>query len=385
MSLIPRGSLVLTPELPDLQTVLAEALAHTRGHLRRIADRGRKPRLLLINTGHFGDQLVGLPAMLQARKAHPHAHIAALVARPADILFRRGGWFDELIVMPSYALKANQPGNLKGSLSALWKVISSDWDMVVSFAPDPEDRFIASLSRAPIRVGPVKLHNWNYSRGWTTTTLPWEQLPMRVAARFACVSRASGFGDPEDPPVPLRDLPLTAEESAAVQDFLRDLPGDGPLVTLVVCGSKGWRRWPIEKHAEVAAHVKSVWGGRCVIVTGPGEQDAVEEVKSRLVETGLAKHFESRPLLHLLGLMRRSAAVVASDSGPAHLAAACGAKTVYMVAEFMAEGWLPHGPHVRGVSGEGVRDIPVEAVIAQLRSLLQRRKPMVIGAAQERE
>jgi len=380
VSLIPRGSEVLTPELPAVEELIREAEASSKAYLAGIAARGRGPRVLFINTGHFGDILVSLPFMQLAKKRYPNAHVGALVARPADDLFRRGGWFDELFVLPSYALKANKPGMLTKQFAAIWQVIKRDWDLVVTVAPDPEDRLISALTRAPVRVGPVKHHNWIYSRGWTTVSLPWAVEHIHVNIRFGQATRSAGLGEPEFPQAPLRSLVLNATEQANVDAFVAST-GDAskPLVTMMVCGSNKIRRWPIPCYAEAARYARERHGARVAIVTGPGERDALPEIEELLLKTGLATHFRERPLMELVGLVRASKAVIASDSGPAHVAASSGANTVYLVMAFMASTWVPWGPHIRGVLGEQVRDIPATAVCAALDDfMLRRRSPPTV-------
>lgn len=383
MSLLPKNSEVLTPELPSDEELIERAGTATRQYLDAIVASGRRPRILYINTGHIGDTITTVPFMKLAKQRYPSAVVGVLVARPGDGLLVRGGWFDEVHVLPSNALKANNLAVLVKQMRVLWRALNGDWDLVLNPAPDPEDRLFAFMTAAPVRIGPVVQHNWIYSRGWTTVSIPWTSVGMHVNQKFGQITRAAGLGMPEMPMTPLRELRLTAEEQASVDRFVAGTgPGEKPLVTLMVCGSKKIRRWPIERYAAAARHAIGKHNARVCIVTGPGERDAVPEITELLLKPGLAVHFNERPMLELVGLVQASKAVIATDSGPAHISASAGANTVYLANALLAPTWVPWGAHVRGVVGQQVGDITTEAVTAALDELLVRRRspPITITA-----
>jgi ADP-heptose:LPS heptosyltransferase len=383
MSLLPKNSEILSPVLPSDEALIEESGAATRQYLDAIVASGRRPRILFINTGHIGDTIVTIPFLRQAKVRYPSAEVGVLVARPGDTILRRGGWFDEVHVLPSNALKANNPAVLARQVAVLWRALNARWDLVLNPAPDPEDRLFAFMTAAPVRIGPVVKHNWIYSRGWTTVSIPWTSVGMHVNHKFGQITRAAGLGMPEMPLTPLRELRLTPDEQASVDRFVASTgPSSRPLVTMMVCGSKKIRRWPISRYAEAARHAIDTHHARVCIVTGPGERDAVPEITELLLAPGLCVHFNERPMLELVGLAQASRAVIATDSGPAHIAASTGANTVFLANALLAPTWVPWGGHVRGVVQEQVRDITTASVCAALDDLLVRRRspPITITA-----
>ena len=75
------------------------------------------------------------------------------------------------------------------------------------------------------------------------------------------------------------------------------------------------------------------------------------------------------PLSDLARLLRAAAVYVGNDSGPTHLAAACGAETIAVFREEFAAAWAPFG---RGtvLSAPSVEEVAVEDVIAVLTRVL---------------
>ncbi len=374
MSLIPRRSLIQTPELSSVAEIVAESRQHVAGVIKQTVRNGRRLRILLINTGHFGDAIAGMPAMIAARRTHPTAEIAVLVASPAQHVVNLGGWFDRVIALPSYALKLQSGRQLLRQFRAVFDAIRFRPDLVVSLPPDPEDRLIARLTVAPARIGPVKLHNWTYGRGWTSRTLPWERMPFSTFGQFATVAQAAGFVDPSHPPVTLRKVKLPSAVTSPVTEFLSQpaLPGSGPLVLLQICGSRSEKRWRIESFEELAKHIRAKHDARCVVVTGPGEGDAVPEINRRLIEPGLAAHFHNRSIPELVALQQQADAVVTSDSGPGQLAGAVGCRMVYIVHQVLVS-FVPPVAGVIAQAGQHVPDVPVAGVKEALDRLLDGR------------
>ncbi len=89
----------------------------------------------------------------------------------------------------------------------------------------------------------------------------------------------------------------------------------------------GWesKLWPAERWAELARALAGR-GWAPLVSWGPGEQALAAEVVARSAGAAVTGH--ATDLLELAALARHSAALIAADTGPLHLACAAGARVV---------------------------------------------------------
>jgi heptosyltransferase-3 len=89
---------------------------------------------------------------------------------------------------------------------------------------------------------------------------------------------------------------------------------------------KADHRWPPDRFAALARALHAQRGLRSLVTFGPGEEDLAGDV----VGAAGPAAFLAPPtdLPHLAALLRRAALAVVNDTGPMHLAAACGAPTL---------------------------------------------------------
>ena len=134
----------------------------------------------------------------------------------------------------------------------------------------------------------------------------------------------------------LRGLELPVPASAplrtrAGEDLSRWAEGvlGGEAAVLNPGARKSDHRWPSDRFAELSRALHAQRGLRSVVTFGPGEEDLARAV---VVAAGPAAFLApATDLPHLAALFRRAAIAVVNDTGPMHLAAACGAKTLALL------------------------------------------------------
>ena len=129
---------------------------------------------------------------------------------------------------------------------------------------------------------------------------------------------------------PQWDLPLDRSDL----DTARKLAPKGPFCVMSPLSSQRrgtFRNWPAGNYAQVARHVVEQLGGR-VLLTGSGsplERQYAAVIAARPGVTDLNGRTTLKQLAALIGL---AGLVVCPDSGPAHIAAAMGARVVGLYA-----------------------------------------------------
>lgn len=126
------------------------------------------------------------------------------------------------------------------------------------------------------------------------------------------------------------DIPIPPE---AAQFAAELLPDSEPVLVISPCASMSYRNWNVQGYAQVADYAIERHGMRVVLTGGPS---AIERQYGKEI-TAAMKHpaldlIGRTDLKQLLAVIARARAVVAPDSGPAHLATSVGVPVVGLYA-----------------------------------------------------
>lgn len=126
------------------------------------------------------------------------------------------------------------------------------------------------------------------------------------------------------------DIPLP---EAAVRFAAEVLPGSQPVLIISPCASKSYRNWNVVGYAQVADYAVARHGMRVVLTGGPSalERQYGEEITAAMKHQPINLIGRTN-LKQLLAVIARARAVVAPDSGPAHLATSVGVPVIGLYA-----------------------------------------------------
>jgi ADP-heptose:LPS heptosyltransferase len=173
----------------------------------------------------------------------------------------------------------------------------------------------------------------------------------------------------------------------------------GSYVAFNVGASEPGRRWPAARFVELARMVRAE-GYPVVILGGPSEKSQAHEVGKCFADDPKVRNLAGRTsMAQVLDHIANAAAMVANDTGPAHLAVSLGVQTVIIAGlgqwgafvpypeAFAAQvetihldmpckqcDWRCQFPRKDGTAFKCVADIPTEAVMEALRRRLGSRK-----------
>lgn len=185
--------------------------------------------------------------------------------------------------------------------------------------------FASLLVRADVKLG------FDHTRA---KDLQWLFTNARIAAAprqhvidsFFAFAQALGIDDR----ILRWDIPVP--ESA--QTFARQhIPGDKPALVISPCSSMSYRNWNVAGYAAVADYAMERHGMQVVLTGGPSalEQEYGNKIAAAMRHPAI-NLIGRTDLKQLLAVISRATAVLAPDSGPAHLATAVGVPVIGLYA-----------------------------------------------------
>ncbi len=290
-------------------------------------------RVLLVRLSAVGDVVNVLPSVGLVRAALPGAHLAFAVEDRAADLVRGHPLLDEAIVFPRRRwremLASGRPARLREAASEIAEyrreLRRRRFDVSLDFQGNLKGAMHAWASGAPRRIGFARGHDRELSWAFATEhVVPPADRPHRVE-KFAALAAALGT-----PAAPLEfRLPESADARRRVDQALA-AAGVAPGFLCLHPGTSGRgeaKRWPAARFGELAARLRALGGVDALVTWGPGEEPLAREVER--ASGGAARLAPATAsLLDLAEILRRARLFVSGDTGPMHLAAACGTRCI---------------------------------------------------------
>ncbi|QZY53554.1 glycosyltransferase family 9 protein [Leucobacter tenebrionis] len=352
-------------------------------------------RIAVLRAGGLGDLLFTLPAIRALSAAYPDAEVTLLGTRlAADLLQRREGSPHRVVplpVVPGVGADPGERGDGPGIATFLEQQRLVGYDLAAQMHGGGRfsNAFLLELgarctigTRTPDAAQLDRSIDYVYSQH---EVMRWLEVAGLVGA-----------------------APVELEPRVGVTEIEREL-GESfrgedrrPMVAMHPGATDPRRRWPVSHFAELATELARE-GVRVVLI---GSADDERRLCGRIVDalgfdaaaTGLVEDASGRlPMPELVGLLSAADVMVGNDSGPRHLAQAVGTRTasIFWCGNMLNAGPFPRQRHRTRISWTArcpvcgidctpervavercehdvsfVDDVPVEAVLADVRELL---------------
>jgi lipopolysaccharide heptosyltransferase I len=307
-------------------------------------------RILMIRLSAIGDVINTLPSVSLLRDHLPDAFVAFAVEDKAKDVVVGHPELDRVFVFPRRRWRAmlasanpRQWWQLVREVRAFALELRAErFDVALDFQGSLKGTLELVLSRAPRRIG--------FARGFTREGADWfatehvrppATSPHRVD-KFASLCAVLGATSSKRRYV----LPPSPSSRSRVRSFLEQAGLVARRFAIVHPGTSEHgvrKRWPAERFGELAARMVDELAMASVVTFGPGEESLAREVAT--ASGGRAIVAPEGSLLDLAELIRYARLFVSGDTGPMHLAAACGTCCVALFG--------PKDPAVYGPYGEG--------------------------------
>jgi lipopolysaccharide heptosyltransferase III len=316
--------------------------------------RGRRPRreelrrVLVVRTDdRVGNALLTVPLALALRDALPGARVDLLLARRqaavADGLpglrvlrFEKTDAFRHPVRLLRFLRALRGEGYDAVIDAAHWHAFSLTSALLARVAAR---RWLVGAERGEARL---------YSHA---VPPPRRDLP-EVEAKLLLL-QGLGFAPP---PRPALQTGLGRDQTDWAEEVLRPI---GPRFAALNPGArKRDRRWPVERFAALARALYAR-GVPSLVTWGPGEQTLARSLVE--LSAGASTLAPPSDLAQLAALFRRAAIVVANDTGPMHLAAACGAPVLALLHTPDGMRWTHPGPRFAALVAPSAADAAAAA------------------------
>jgi ADP-heptose:LPS heptosyltransferase len=300
--------------------------------------------IILLRLDRIGDFVLGIPAYRALRKSHPKDHITAVVSSEVAHLAESCPYFDEVMLFDALWLR---PGN--GTL-ARWasaaRLVRSlrSWkaDWVLDFRDQSRlDPVVTGLSGASVRAGFAR----GIGRFFLNRVAPLPPASMHQVERN--LSLLDKLGIQRDG-THLEMWTHERDHKTALSHFPKQgsLPGT-PRVAIHIGAATPSKRWNEDAFVSLLHELYTSNRADLVLLGSASEAPFAHEILDD-VKCPVVNLVGKLSLGELASVLKDCQVFVGSDSGPGHLAAACGVPVVSLFsAANEPEVWRPWGDKVK--------------------------------------
>jgi lipopolysaccharide heptosyltransferase II len=300
------------------------------------------PNILIVRLDRIGDAALSFPAVTAVRAKYPNARITWLVRPAVRELVERCPDSDEVIEY-DYSKKGRHRG-LLGWLSLVRQLRRRGFDMTFVLHPTARSHVTAAASGIPYRAGYSARGGWMLTHRIQDLRRDGYQHESRYAQD---VVRALGIPSTDAAP----RLLLYREDHLSAEALLRRAGADPerPYAVFHAGSSSESKCWPREHFLTLAREFAAK--GCQVVWTGDG---STRQINAWLAERVASSDLTGLTSVPALGALCRNAVVtISNDSGPAHVAAAAGARVLSLFGRkepgLSERRWAPLGADVRAL------------------------------------
>ena len=271
-----------------------------------------EPRFAVVRLGSLGDIVHTFPAVAALRQSFHDARIIWITHPRWKVLIQSSGLASEIWFVESRELSSVR--------ELVKRMRSGAWDTAIDYQGLWKSALLPFFGGVQRRIGfsSKTIREFGVPVLYTDRVEP---ATVHIADQNGELSRRAGARNIASP---FRLRVLEADEKE-VLSFLR---GSGVDRYVVLSPGGGWRSkcWPAERFGALAQQIREGLGLRCVVNTGPGEDDLAVALRAA---SGTAEPVVYNAALGpLMALLCGATCVVGGDTGPLHLAIALGTPAV---------------------------------------------------------
>ena len=359
-------------------TIIASFLVQRLHYRHQLPTRFNPRKILVAKLDHLGDVLLATPVFANLRCAYPNAQIHALVGRWGAEAIRNHPDVDTIIRYDApFFCRRGHSTRPREVLRLFRDLQREQYDLLIDLRGNWLTVIFALFKTAAYRLALASLQVVS-KLGHSCFTNPHE------VERNLDVLRSAHIPTPDNTPI----FHTTPADQRWADDFLSNsgIVSGCPLVAIHSASPVTLKRWRAERFAAVADWLTEQRRAQILFVGVKSELPVVAEIQKQMRRKSLNIVGETT-LSQLAEILKRCNLFIGNDSGPMHLAAAVGTRTIGLYGPGNPERFGPVGSHCRTIrrkpdcppcmetfckfGGEGcMKEIRVEDVIQVIASIV---------------
>jgi heptosyltransferase III len=314
-------------------TLMSSALIQRLRYPTSLPATFNPQRILVIKLDHLGDVLLATPVFSNLRRSYPAAQIHALVGEWGEVVLRHHPDVDETIRYNApFFCRSGQPTLPREAFRELRR---RKYDLVIELRGDWTTARFALFKPAPYWFGRAALQLAN--RLGTAQFTEKHELERNLD-----VLRAAGI-PAESKDVTFYPAPADAKWVDARFDTL-EIDLTRSLIAIHPGSPVALKRWRPERFAALADWLISQRNAQILFVGVLSEQPLVMSIQKQMRGASINIVGETT-VSQLAEILKRADLFIGNDSGPMHLAAAVGTRTIGLYGPGDPERFGPVGAH----------------------------------------
>jgi len=304
--------------------------------------KNKKPNILIIKLSAVGDVVHSLPFLDVLRDRFPSAMIDWVVEEDASGIVESHPEIDRLIIFPRkswlkrFIKKGEYIGVGKEVTKFLKELKSRRYDIVVDLQGLLKSGILTFLANGKRKIA---LNGGREgSLIFTNEKVAIPDPDLHALDKYLCIARYLGVTKP----VWNGQIPIYDTDKGHVDYLLGEIGNNSTLVAVTPIAKWESKLWELHRFASLADTIKEELGAGVVFTGSEGDKAAIEDIRSGM-KTRALNLAGKTTLKELAYLYQKCAAVICTDTGPMHVAAAMGSPVV--VALFGPTSPLRTGPY----------------------------------------
>jgi len=290
-------------------------------------------RIIFLTRSGLGDLLLMTPAIRAVRESYPLTRISILINREFREVFEHNSDVDDILTFDSRTLgETTGWRRLREELRIVRAVRRGGFDVAIAFYPEDRTAWWAFLCGARYRVGQRSqpfhfLFNIKVDGDEKKAGVREYFLETVRAINAKTSSRHTTFH-------------LSQEEESWARMFIQSQGlDDARLLIGVHPGASGrYKIWPPGNFAAVIEELRRGENMKVLLLQGPDDEEVVQQITDRMNPPPIVARTGDK-LGHLAALMKLCRLCIVADSGPRHLAASVGARTLALFRRNHSAAW----------------------------------------------
>jgi len=294
----------------------------------KVPDKNKIKKILVIKLWALGDSVVLLPTLAALKKQFPNAELHVLAHRRNKVVFEGQPFVDKIIDF--------------GVLNVL--KLFRKYDICIDSEPALNVSAVISFLASKNTVG---FSHGTRAKLYSKTSL--FNKTRHMVQNYLDLARKIGVKYNTDRLIPIA---VSEKEKYFVNEYFKKnkLSKNNFVVCIApgVAESVKFRMWPIENFAKLADELVKKYNAKIILVDTKMNENIINKIQSLMLEKSInaVPEFGSFNKIKMTAeLMKRCNVVISNDSGPMHISAAMGTKTLGLFGPNTPKLWAPYGKH----------------------------------------